>query len=103
MPSPCFPVDPRRNGCRINPQTFFRGSCFALQFLKFGIERRILPVPPAPALLDEFLIDVGAILQEYIGKCAPILVVAVGLDRKVFPKGEGRGGVLGMLTRSLAF
>ena len=41
------------------------------------------------------MIDVGAIGQEHIGKDALVLVVTIGLDGDFFPKGEGRGGVLG--------
>jgi len=36
---------------------------------------------PAPAVLDQRVIDVGAIRQEHIGKGAPVLVQAVSLKR----------------------
>jgi len=42
----------------------------------------------APALLGEFLIEVRAIGQDHVSKEAFVLVVAVGLDRDVFPEGE---------------
>ena len=50
------------------------------------------------ALLDEFLIQVDSIGQDHVPKDALILVVAMvmGLDGYVFPKGEVRGGVLGV-------
>ena len=37
-------------------------------------------MPPAPAVFDQLVIDVRSILQEYIGKGAPVLVEAVGLE-----------------------
>ena len=43
--------------------------------------------PPAPALLYEFLIDVGAIRQEHITKSASVLVEAVRLKGDFFTKG----------------
>jgi hypothetical protein len=51
-------------------------------------------------LLEEFLIEIHPIGQEHIGKGAPILVEAVGLERDLFPDGEFRGGVLGLLAVS---
>jgi len=50
------------------------------------IGRRILPIPPAPALLGEFLIEIHVFEQNYIGNGTSILVVAVGLDGDIFPK-----------------
>ena len=44
------------------------------------IVRRILPIPPAPAVFDECVIDIGAIKQEHISKGAPLLVLAMGLE-----------------------
>jgi hypothetical protein len=41
-----------------------------------SLARRIFPIPPAPALFDQQVIDVGAIRQEHIPKGAPVLVVA---------------------------
>ena len=41
----------------INEQTYYR--------------QRILPIPPAPAVFHQHVIDVGAIGQEHIGKGAP--------------------------------
>ena len=46
----------------------------------------ILPIPPAPAIFDEFVIDVGTIGQEHIGKGAPVLVLPVGLEHDFFAK-----------------
>jgi hypothetical protein len=54
-------------------------------------------------LLDEFLIEIHPIGQEYIRKGACVLVVAVGLDRNVFTEGEVSGGVLGVVAVGLAF
>jgi hypothetical protein len=47
-------------------------------------------------LLHEFLIEVHAIRQMHISKGALVLVVAVGPERDLFPKDEGRGRVLGL-------
>ena len=49
------------------------------------------------------MIDVRAIRQEHIGQGALVLVIAVGLDGDLFPEGEGRGGVLGVVPERLAF
>ncbi len=48
------------------------------------IPRRILPIPPAPALLDEFLIEIHPIGQDHVSKGARVLVVAVFSDRGFF-------------------
>jgi len=34
------------------------------------------------------VIDVGAIGQEYIGKGAPVLVEAIGLERDIFAENQ---------------
>jgi hypothetical protein len=47
------------------------------------------------------VIDVGAIRQEHISNRAPVLVLAKGLKRDFFPKGEVGRGVLGMLAVSV--
>jgi hypothetical protein len=49
------------------------------------------------------LIQVDPTQQDHIPKGAPVLVVAVGLDGHVLPKGKDRGGVLGFLAVGLAF
>ena len=53
-------------------------SPLALLFLPFQyrIPWRILSIPPAPALLDQGVIDVRVIRQEHIGKGAPVLILA---------------------------
>ena len=91
--SSCLPLPPlpRRHGLGISPQAFPGLSCVVLQPFQHRILWRVLPIPPAPALLDEFLIDVRAIRQEHIGKRALVLVVAVRLERDFFPKGEVSG------------
>jgi hypothetical protein len=43
-----------------------------------------LPVPPAPAVFDQHVIDVGAIPQEHVCKGAVVFVVAVGVERDLF-------------------
>ena len=87
----------------ISPQAFPGFSCVLLQPFKHRISRRILPIPPAPALLDEFLIEVHPIGQDHIPKDAFVLVVAVGLDGDFFPKGKLKGSVLGVFAIGLTF
>ena len=48
------------------------------------------------------MVDVDSIRQNYVSNGALVLVMAVGLDRNVFPKGEGRVGVLGVVAVGLA-
>ena len=48
--------------------------------------RCILPIPPTPASLDEFLIDVRSIRQKHVSKGAPVLVEAVGPKCDLLPK-----------------
>jgi hypothetical protein len=45
----------------------------------------ILPIPPAPALLDEFLIEVHPIGQKHISNGASVLVLAEGLKCDLLP------------------
>ena len=97
-----LPPLPRRHLLRISPQAFLRLSRCLLQSFKLRISWRISPIPPAPALLDEFLIEIHAIGQEHISQGALVLVMAVGLDRHVLPEGEVRGGLLGSLAEGLA-
>ena len=59
-------------------------------------------MPPAPALSDEFLIDVRSIRQEHVSKGTPILVLAVRLERNFFPKDQRRGGMLCIVAVGLA-
>jgi len=60
-----LPPLPRRHWLRIDPQAFLRVPRVLLQLLQFCISRRILPIPPAPALHDEFLIEVHVIGQDH--------------------------------------
>ncbi len=69
---------------RVSLQAFPLLSCGLLQLFEHSIPWCIFPIPPAPSILDQHVIDVGAIWQEYIGKGAPLLVLAVaGLDCSV--------------------
>ena len=81
-----------------HPQAFLRLSGFLLQPFWYHIPRRILPIPPTPAVFDERVIDVGATGEEHIDKRAPVLVEAVSLKRHVLTKDQLRSGLL----RSLA-
>lgn len=47
------------------------------------------PIPPARTLFDERVIDVGAVGQEHIGKGAPILVLAIDMERPLLAKDLG--------------
>jgi len=103
-PAPWLPLPPRprRHRLRIGPQAFLRFSCVLLQPFDNSVPWRILPIPPAPALLDVFLIDVHAIGQDHVSKGACVLVLAVGLDGDFLPEGEVSDGVLGLLADGLS-
>jgi len=73
---------------RISPQPLPPLSCFLLQPLKHRIARRILPIPPAPAVYDERVIGVCAVLEEHNGDGAPVLVLTMRLKRDFFSKAE---------------
>ena len=66
-------------GCRRRPT-----------FLQVGVvvsPGAILLIPPAPALLDEFLIEIHSIWQEHIGNGAPVILSwAVGPTVISLPK-----------------
>ena len=49
--------------------------------IQYRITWRILPIPPAPALFDQGVVDVRAIGQKQIGNGAPVLVLAECLKR----------------------
>ncbi len=50
--------------------------------------RRVLPIPPAPALPDEFVIQIHPIGQDHLSQDAFVLVKAVCLDGDFFTKGQ---------------
>ncbi len=87
---------------RICPQAFLALSRLLLKLLQYCISWRILPIPPTPAVFDKLLIQVDPTRQDHIPKGAPVLVVAVGLDGHVLPKGKDPGGVLGSRAIGLA-
>ena len=62
---------------RIGPQSYPGCAGSRFQFLKDHIPRRILPIPPAPALLDAFLIGI------YTG-IFPVTRDSVGLPNYMF-------------------
>ena len=62
--------------------------------------RRILLIPPAPAVFDQRVIDVRAVGEQHISKRTSVLALAVCLEPDLFPDGEFRGGVLGLLAVS---
>ena len=97
--SSCLPPPPlpRRHRLWISPQSSLSLSCFLLQSFEDDIARRIRPIPPAPALLDEFLIDVCSIRQDYVSKGALVLVLAVRLKRDFFPKARAEAACLALL------
>jgi hypothetical protein len=63
LPCPLSPL-PRRHRLWISPQAFPRLSCVLLQPFQHYIPWCILPIPLAPVVLDEFLIESHAIGQE---------------------------------------
>jgi hypothetical protein len=62
--SPGFAMNPRWDRCRIDPQAALGLSCFLFQPFQHRIARRIFSIPPAPALPDEFLIEIHAIEHQ---------------------------------------
>jgi hypothetical protein len=48
------------------------------------------------------MIDVSSISQIHIGECAPILVLAMGLEDDISPEDECRGSLLGIVAEGLA-
>ena len=80
---------------RVQPQAQLRLSRFSLKTLWLCIPLCILSIPPTPAIIDEHVIDVGGIQQEYVCKGAPVLVEAVRLEGDFIAEGEVRGDVLG--------
>ena len=97
-----LPPLPRRHRSWISPQAFPLLSCFLFQSFQHRIPWRILPIPPAPPLLHEFLSQVRSIGQKHSPKGASVLVVAMCLDGDCLPEGEVRGGVLGVVAVGLA-
>jgi hypothetical protein len=79
---------PRRHRLRIDPQALLRFSCILLQPFKDRISRRIFTIPPTPALLYEFMIDVRSIQQEHVSKGAPVLILAVRLECDFFSEDQ---------------
>jgi hypothetical protein len=71
---------------KIGPQAYPNRSCSRFQFFENHILRREFPMPPAPTVFDELVIDVDPIRQKYIGKRPSILVLPVGLKRDFFPE-----------------
>jgi hypothetical protein len=47
-----------------------------LEPCEFCIPWRVFPIPPAPAVFDQRVIDVGALVQDHIPNDARVLVVA---------------------------
>ena len=92
-PGPLSPL-PRRDMSLTHPQAFLAPSRFLLQPFQHRIYWRIFPIPPAPALFDQHVIDVGAIGQEDIRKGASVLVEAVGLDGHFLTEGRSWAGVV---------
>src|SRR3954471_17744254 len=46
----------------------------------------ILSIPPTPALLDEFMIEIHPVEQDHVSKDACVPVEAARLDAAFFPK-----------------
>jgi hypothetical protein len=52
------------------------------------------PIPPAPALLDKFRIEIHAIRQDHVSNGSAVLYLAECLERYVLIKDQLRGGLL---------
>jgi hypothetical protein len=88
---------PRRHRLRIGPQAFPLLSRVLLQPFENDIPWRILPIPPAPAVLDQLLIEAHPIGQNHILDGALVLVEAVSLEGYVFAEGEVIDSLFGFL------
>ena len=102
LTTPLSPL-PRRHGLRVSPQALLPLSRILLQPFEYRIPWHILPIPSAPTVFDQLMIDVGAIRQKHIGKGAPILVLAMGLARDLLPIDESSRGLPGLFAEGLAF
>ena len=76
------------NRVQISPQATLRLACFLLQGSQTFI-LRVFPIPPAPALFDQVMIDVRSIRQDHISKDALVPVLAAGLNGDFLPESEG--------------
>jgi hypothetical protein len=72
---------PRWHRLPIGPQPYPGSACSRFQFLKHHIPIRILPIPPAPAVFDQCVIDISSIRQKHIGKATTVFVLAMGVKR----------------------
>jgi hypothetical protein len=91
---------PRRHRLRMAHKPL---ACVFLQPFQHHIPRRLLPIPPAPAALDEFLIQAHAIGQDHVSKDTLVLVVAMGLEHDFLSEYKFRRGLLRSFTVGLAF
>ncbi len=69
-----------------------------LQLFEHSIAWCIFSVPPAPAVFDQHVIDLGTIGQEHVSKGALVLVEAVLLDRDFFPNARSATACLARLS-----
>ena len=70
---------------------------------EFCIPRSVFPIPPAPAVFDQRVIDVGPIGQTHIGKGVSRPVAAVRLEEDFFPKHHRGCRLLGLMAVLLTF
>ena len=74
------------NGSAHKP--FLGLSGVPLQPFQHSISRSLLPMPPAPAVLHQCVIDVGAIGENYISNGALALVEALSLKGNFVSKDQ---------------
>ena len=74
-----------------------------LESLKLSISRRIFPIPPTPAVLDEHVVDVSSVPQVHVCKGAPVLILPVGLKNDISPEDERSRRLLRSFAEGLAF
>ena len=72
-----FPVYPWGDGCWINPQAFLPSRAY-FPNLRERHPPALLPIPRAPAVFEERVIQVHAIGQDHVPKGGLVPVVAVG-------------------------
>jgi len=77
---------PGRHRLRIGPTSISSSLALPSLALPARITGRILPIPPAPAVFDQRVIDVRTIFQDHISNSSVILVLAECLERDFLPK-----------------
>ncbi|MEO7860301.1 MAG: hypothetical protein ABIU05_07615 [Nitrospirales bacterium] len=80
----CLAIDLRGNRAESTHRPFLVSRVSFSNPFKDCIYRSLLPIPPAPALIDQLMIDVHTIGQDHIGQCSLVFVLVVSLEDDIF-------------------